>query len=130
MISLINTFAATACTPKSGGFLGFPTWYKYLEGVEVLNRTGNGNASSDCVVRISHINDFWLVAAALIEILLRVGAIIAIIMVIVGGVQYITSEGKPDKTASALKTIISAAVGLAITVSASALVVFIAGRIK
>lgn len=130
MISLLHTFAATACTPKSGSFLGFPTWYKYLEGVEVLNKTATGNAAPDCVVRISHINDFWLVAAALIEILLRVGAIVAVTMIVVGGVQYITSEGKPDKTAAALKTIISAAVGLAITVSASAVVVFVAGRIK
>lgn len=129
MISLIQTFAAS-CTPKNGGFLGFPTWYKYLDGVEVANTSSNGTNATDCVVKLSHINDIWLVIAALIEIILRVGAMVAIGMIIAGGIQYITSEGKPDKTAKALKTIINAAIGLAITVSASGLVVFVAGRFK
>jgi hypothetical protein len=129
MIQIFTIFGASACTPTSGGFLGMPTWHKYLQGVVVDSQSGGSLTSgADCVVRISSINDFWLVAAAIIEIMLRIGAIAAIAVIIYAGIQYITSEGKPDKAAAALKTIISAAIGLALTVSAAALVSFVAGR--
>lgn len=126
MIQFITTFSTlVTCDPKGGGFLGFPTWYKYLKGVTVTIPGGTG---TDCVVRITHINDIWLIVAAIIELLLRIGALVAIAMVIAGGVQYITSEGNPDKAGKALKTIISAVIGLAITVASAAIVSFAAGR--
>jgi hypothetical protein len=122
MLPFITYFSATVtgCTnEKTGSFLGFPTWYKYLDRVEVGN---------DCVVRITHINDVWLIVAAIIELLLRIGALVAIGMVIAGGVQYVTSEGNPDKAKKALNTIITAAIGLALTIASAAIVTFVAGR--
>lgn len=130
LTNLITTFAATSptsgtCKPSGGSFLGFPTWYKYLDGVEVP--VGDGTIT-DCVIKITHINDTWLIVAAIIELLLRLGALIAIGIVIAGGVQYITSEGQPDKLSKALKTIINAAIGLALTVASAGIVSFVAGR--
>jgi hypothetical protein len=123
---LFTFFAATGdvCVPKHGSFLGFPTWYKYLEGIE-SEAAGGVN---DCVVRIVRLNDAWLIAAAILELILRIGSVIAIAMVIYGGVMYITSEGEPDKAQKALKTVLGAVIGLAITIAAAAAVSFIAGR--
>lgn len=127
MIHLLHILANVGdqCTPDRGSFLGLPQWYKYLDGIEAHNPS---TGLTECVVKINSINDAWLVVGAILELLLRIGAIVAIAMVIAGGVQYITSEGSPDKTKKALNTILMAVIGLAITIAAAAIVSFVAGR--
>ena len=118
---LISRFAA-ACTPGSGGnFLGFPTWYKYLEGEDIAGK---------CSVIFNFPNDIGKILLAVIEILLRVVAIVALVFVIIGAVRYTTSQGQPDSTAAARKTILNSLIGLVIAVSAAAIVSFIGGRFK
>jgi hypothetical protein len=103
------------------GFLGFPTWYHYL------NSISDASAAKTCVPQITGINDIWLIVAAVIEILLRVGVLVAIGIIIYAGFQYVTSQGEPDKTTQARKTIINAVIGLVITIFAAAIVNFLAG---
>jgi Type IV secretion system pilin len=119
-LALTHYFGAvTPCT--HGDFLFFPTWYKYLNGVN--------DANGLCTPQISGINDIWLIVAAIVEILLRIAALAAVGFVIYGGFGYLTSQGEPDKTAKARSTIINAMVGLVIAISAAAIVNFIAGKI-
>lgn len=110
----------TAC--PGGSFLGFPKWYAYLDSVTDKN--------GFCSPRLSGINDAYLIVAAVIEIMLRIAALAAVGYVIYGGIEYLTSQGESDKTAKARSTIISALVGLAISISAAAIVSFLAGTIK
>ncbi len=117
MIEILSRFAGPSC--GSQGFFGFPTWYKYLPSVD---------GAVPCTVKISGINDAWLIVAAIIDMLLRVAALAAVIFIIYGGVLYITSEGSPDKAKKALMTIINAIVGLVIAVGASVFISFVAGR--
>jgi ABC-type Fe3+ transport system permease subunit len=126
MFDFIYHFAA-GCTPNGGAFLGFPTWYKYLPGVTSPN--GEGTASV-CLPKLGALSDVWLIVAALIEILLRIAGLAAIIFVIYGGVQYITSQGEPDKAGRARHTILNALIGLVIAISSTIMVTFIAGRFK
>lgn len=122
MMQLLQHFRlfadANAC--GDGGFPGFPTWYAYLQ---------TTNVDGNCTPTISGLNDIWLVVAAVIEILLRVAALVAVFFVIYGGVKYIISQGNPDETTQARMTIINAMIGLFIAVSAAAIVQFIAGSI-
>lgn len=104
-----HTFIATS-------FLGLPTWYEFLP----LNSNGTPSFQS--------LSDIYLIIAAVIDILLRIAAIVAIIMVIYGGIEFITSQGNPDKAKSARSTTINALIGLAIAVTAATVVTFIAGR--
>lgn len=99
------------------GFLGLPTWYEFLP----LNPTTK-------TPEFQSLTDIYLIVAAVIDILLRIGAIIAIVMVIYGGIEFITSSGNPDKASSARNTITNAIIGLAIAVSAATVVTYIAGR--
>jgi type IV secretion system pilin len=115
--SLLSRFAACG----GGSFLGFPAWYSYLP----ASKTVNGI----CAPQLRTINDVWLIVAAIIEILLRVAALVAVVYVILGGFSYITSQGDPSKTAKARDTIISALAGLTVAVVAASLIGFIAGRI-
>lgn len=105
------------CNNPSSNFLSFPTWYEYL----CLN-------SSKHPV-ITNLTDIWLIVAAIIDILLRVGAILAVIFIIYGGIKYITSQGSPEQTNAAKNTILNAVIGLIVTILASVVVGFIAGAI-
>ncbi len=119
MITNILTHLAISC--KGGDVLGFPTWYKYLDG-----KTG---ANHLCSPVIGSISDIWLIVAAVIEILLRVAVLAAIFGIIYGGFSYLTSQGEPDKTAKARMTIINAAGGMIVAIMATAIVSFIAGSV-
>lgn len=124
MFHFITMFAAS-CTPKGGSFLGFPTWYKYLGGVSSPNGAGN---ASVCLPKVGALSDIWLIVAAIVEMLLRVAGFAAIFFVIYGGIQYITSQGEPDKASRARATLLNALTGLVIAISATILVTFVAGR--
>lgn len=117
MFEMIKSFAATC--GNEGGFFGLPTWYEYLTPV---------NRSGQCFVEVSGIMDIWLVALAILNILLRLAGLIAVGFVIYGGIKYVTSQGEPQKTKNALDTIMDALIGAVITITASGLVGFIAGR--
>ncbi|HSX43798.1 MAG TPA: hypothetical protein VLF87_02455 [Patescibacteria group bacterium] len=121
-------FKVIAGVCNGSSFLGFPTWYKYLEvqSVPIPDSLGTG---STCHVYINGFNDIWLIVAAVIEILLRLAVLVAVGFVIYGGIKYVTSQGEPDKMHEALKTIIDALVGLVIAIAASALIAFVAGKI-
>lgn len=127
---MINSFVVYVVThfaaPCAGGsFLGFPKWYKYVDGYTAA--AGTPGAGS-CAPQVTHLSDIWLIVAALVEILLRLGGILAVIFVIYGGIQYITSQGEPSKTNQARQTVINALIGLTISIGATTLVTFFAGR--
>jgi hypothetical protein len=119
---LLTNFASATCTKSSGTitsstFLKFPTWYEYLPSV-------NG---SPC---ITNINDVWLIAAAVIEILIRIAAFLAVAFVIYGGIRYVTSQGDSNSTSQAQSTVMAAVIGLVICMVATLVITFIAGSIK
>jgi hypothetical protein len=82
-----------------------------------------------CNPQLTDLSNIWLIAAAIIEILIRLAALAAVFYVIYGGITYMLSQGEPDKTTKARQTIINALAGLAVAVVAAAAVAFIAGRI-
>ncbi len=127
MFQFLQTFAST-CTEK----YGFPTWYKYLGGHEETS-VAHGKEVVQCVLpqdfTIQGAKSLTGIGLAVIEILLRVGGIVAIGFVIYGGFQYLTSQGEPDRTRSAKDTILNAIIGLVIAILATTIVRFIAGRL-
>lgn len=54
---------------------------------------------------------------------------VAFIVIIISGFKFILSEGNPDKVAKARNSIIYAAIGLAICVSAVTIVNLVSGRL-
>lgn len=69
--------------------------------------------------------DVPTVIAGVIEGVVGVLALVAVIFIVVGGVNYMTSQGDPGKTAKAKNTILYAAIGLIIAVLAFAIVNFV-----
>ncbi len=66
---------------------------------------------------------------SIISILSYIVGIAAVVMVIIGGFKYITSNGDSSNISSAKNTIIYALIGLAIAVLAQAIVAFVFHRI-
>ncbi len=120
--ALISPTQAYACNRKDADRLfsvagegGILPWHYYLD-----CEAGGDGLSQDI-----EINHLWLIALAIFESLLFVGGIMSVIFIIWGGVKYITSQGSPDGTANARKTIINALAGLVITISASVVIAFL-----
>jgi hypothetical protein len=125
MTNLFSHFAAacTSANSSSTDFLGFPKWYKYLQQT-------SDPVTHICTPELTKLTDIWLILAAIIELMLRVAALAAVFLVIYGGVQYIISQGEPDKISRARSTIQNAVIGLVISITAAATVAFIAGRVS
>jgi hypothetical protein len=85
---------------------------------------GTGAASVCGNANISNIFNF--VANALIFV---IGAV-AVIMIILGGLRYVTSNGDAKATASAKDTILYAVVGLVVAIAAYAIVNFVVTHFK
>ena len=105
---------AANCGKTVGGFLGFPTWYEYLSPQVV---------GGECKIQFTNfVTDTPKILLAVFDIILRAGGLLAVGFIIYGGIQYIISQGEPDKIKGARTTIINAMVGLVITMSAVVIV--------
>lgn len=131
MLSLLTHFAAT-CVPTAGNFFGFPTWYKYLvdAGYTKLDKLNHCQLDPQFIQNGKlNLTSVTLVFFGIIDILLRLAAVVAVGYIVYAGFQYLTAQGEPEKAKRALGTIINALIGLGITISAAAIVSFIGHRI-
>lgn len=74
-------------------------------------------------------NSLFTLVENIINLLLTVIGIIAVIMIIIGGIRYTTSAGDPGQAKSARDTIIYAIVGLVVAIMSYALVNWVLGRL-
>ncbi len=113
MINQLHLFAASC----GGVFLTLPNWYSYLPG-------GCGGNPS-----INSISDIWLIALAVTEMLIQLVSLVTICVVIYGGVQMISSQGQPDRTARARSTIINGLIGMTISIAAASMIAYLGGQL-
>jgi uncharacterized membrane protein len=64
-----------------------------------------------------------------LDIVFGIFGAVAVLFIVIGGFRYVISSGDPKNTAKAKNTIIYALVGLLITLSATAIVNFVAGKL-
>lgn len=114
---MINILTNLVAIPRNlaAGFFGFPTWYEYLP----TNDAGDPS--------IENIMDFWLIAAAGIEMVVRVAGMLAIAYFIYSGFVFMTSQGNPERVGAGRKGMINATVGLVVALMSANLVSLIAG---
>lgn len=117
MFTPLLTHFAAGC--KANSFFGFPHWYDYLQLDPKTCQVSAFSVPSDLI----------LVALAIIDILIHIAGLVAIVYVVIGGVQYVTSQGSPDATAKAQSTVVNALIGLALTITAIAFVSFMGNKL-
>ncbi len=64
-----------------------------------------------------------------LRVVFGIAGAIAVIMVTIGGLQYVLSQGNPQSTAKAKDTILYSLVGLVIVIFGYFIVGFVAGRV-
>ena len=67
--------------------------------------------------------------STVLSIAFALAASVALIILIIAGIQFMTSRGDPQKVATARNTIIYAVIGLVVAASAFAIVTFVLGSI-
>jgi len=122
-LSLFLAAIGDKCTvPKAKSFFFIPTWWEYITG-------GERDAFNQCIPHVTFPDGAWAIGLAVLDILLRLAGFIAVVMIIVAGVEYITSIGNPEKITSARKRIQNSLIGLAAALVATAFVSFIGRQI-
>lgn len=110
-VALMPMQKAFACGQDT--ILGVRAWHYYLP------------CEGDQIAEINSLNQVWLIGLAIFDSILVIAGLAAVVFIVWGGVKYITSQGKPEETATARKTIVTAIAGLAITVSSTFFVRFV-----
>jgi hypothetical protein len=120
--SLLLQHFADAPAACSSLFFGLPAWYKYLP-------SGDFAGKSCQIDNFNFPGDFTYVAVAAVDIALAIAGMAAVFFVIYGGIQYVISQGEPDKTRGAKNTITNALVGLVIAGIAISVVSFLGSQL-
>lgn len=121
----INAASAESCPQQSSDFLGFKAWYHYLK----VSDSGCDIVSFQLLPTDSKPSDVPLVMLAIIDDLLRIGGLVAVGYVLLGGIKYITSQGDPEGIAKAQGTVINALLGLSVSIIAVAFVAFLGNKL-
>ncbi len=93
--------------------------------VDVLEKCDNESK----VCKGTNKNSLYALMENVIDMLLIIIGIISVIMIIIGGIRYVTSAGDAGQTKSARDTVIYAVVGLVIAIMSYAIVNFVLARL-
>jgi hypothetical protein len=113
------------CTPPVHTFFIFQSWWKYLD--------GKRDALNNCVPNVDfihHPSDLWLIGLAILDILLRLAGFLAVISIIIAGIELVRSEGSTEKATNARQRLVNSIVGLALAAGATALVAFVGNTVS
>lgn len=120
-ITVQTAYAVEGGTDCGGRtLLGIPAWDKYL-----VHEEYNGR----CSAVVNGFESAMPIGLAILEAMIRLGGLVAVVMIIVGSFRFITSQGNPENAAAARKTIINSLIGLVIVIIATTTVSFIGNRL-
>ena len=91
--------------------------------------TGGGNDIGVHVDPVDDDGDLWTSVSNIIKSVIGVLGLVCVIVIIIGGVNYMTSSGDAGKVKKAKDTILYGVIGLVICVLAFAIVNFVLDRI-
>jgi Type IV secretion system pilin len=93
------------------------------------NNPGCSSASGTNICGGTSGDGLFAVIRSIIQVLLIAGGVIAVIMIIIGGLRYMTSNGEQAQVKAAKDTILYAIVGLVVTMVAYAIVTWAVGKV-
>lgn len=102
----------------------------YADTGDVLNTCKAQGASGTSICGDQGGGGLFSVIRSIIQVLLIIAGIIAVIMIIIGGIRYTTSNGDQADVKAAKDTILYSVVGLVVTIAAYSIVTWVIGQIK
>lgn len=123
IIQPFQQFAA-ACTEHN--FFGLPVWYHYLNAAGKMTQDPKTGRCEFVTLRGGFkVQDLALVGLSVVDILLRLSALIAIGYLMYGGFRMITAQGDSGGVKNAQQTMWNALIGLGISIAAIGGVAFL-----
>ncbi len=107
-----------------------PPQLAYADTGGVLNTCKNQGTSGTAICGDQGGGGLFSVIRSIIQVLLIIAGIIAVIMIIIGGIRYTTSNGDQADVKAAKDTILYSVVGLVVTIAAYSIVTWVIGQIK
>jgi uncharacterized membrane protein YidH (DUF202 family) len=98
--------------------------------VNCLNGEDSTDKSNLCQTDLPVIGANTANVQTMLQLLFGILAVIAVIMITLGGIRFITESTNPQETTKARNTIVYAAVGLAIAISGQIIVTFVLNRVS
>lgn len=98
--------------------------------VDVFTETCKNNSGDAVLCSKSDGSGVFTVIKQVIQVMLVVAGIIAVIMIIVGGIKYTTSNGDQAHVKSAKDTILYSVIGLVVAIISYAIVTYVVINIK
>lgn len=96
----------------------------------VSTNLNDGSSASGSTICSGSNDDLNKMMKTIINVILTILGTIAVIMIIIGGIRYTTSNGDASQIKSAKDTIMYAVVGLVVAILAFAIVNFVIGAFK
>ncbi len=123
----IPAYAATDCTNNPKG-PGCPCGEFLDDGTTPNPNYGNASICSEITDPKAE-DSLNQTLRNIINTLIFAAGIIAVIMIVVSGIRFVSSRGNPDSTNKARQTLIYSIVGLIVAVAAFAIVNFVLNRL-
>jgi hypothetical protein len=101
-------------------------FFRLLASSASVNCSGLGGS---CDTGLPKVTANSSVVHTALMIFFGIAAVISVLMIVIGGLMFVTSGGKPEEAAKARETIIYAAVGLLVSLSAEAVVAFVVRKL-
>jgi len=118
ILSVIAALSFVFAAPQVVSAVGAP--------VDVFTTACSGNNAALC--KSSTGSGLFGVIKIVIQVMLLIGGVIAVIMIILGGLRYMTSNGDQADVKSAKDTILYAIVGLVVAISGYSIVTWVVGN--
>jgi cytochrome bd-type quinol oxidase subunit 2 len=128
VIASVATIAAPAMVPALASADQIQSGLDCGSSFNVNNISGNG---TDCPIDASGTGDrLNHILTLVVNIFSLIVGVVAVIMIIIGGLRYITSGGESSNVSTAKNTIIYAIVGLVVVALAQFLVHFVLAKVQ
>lgn len=112
-------FAASPCKTDNS-FFGLKGWYHYL--TCDTDKLGKEVVAAENFQKDKLVETIWTIGLTILADLMFVAGLVAVILIIVSGMQFILSAGDAGAAAKARKALTGAIVGLVITLLANVIV--------
>lgn len=114
IVSIVAVLTLSVAVPSSAAYA-----------VNVFDACSGNSTSAVC--KAKNTDTASSIVRKLIETMLQLLGSIAVIMIVIGGIRYTTSDGDASRLKNARDTIIYAAVGLVVAIMSYAIVNFVVG---
>lgn len=101
----------------------------YLRFAALVDNCDPGSARTDCQTRLPQISANGSTVKIALQFLFATVAVATVIYIIIAAIRYQASLGNPEATAKLRNSIVYAAIGFVVAMSAEAIVTFTIGRI-